>query len=98
MWDSLFIGPKDFQQKWEALTELLLELYPLGPEDEHLWSRAGGKRSFLKSIGSGQNNWLDAIEKMKKGAKPDPVDLLEEMKKDFIGNHKIALLEKLFRN
>ncbi|WP_440824315.1 GAP1-N1 domain-containing protein [Psychrobacter cryohalolentis] len=98
LWDSLFIGPKDFQQKWEALTELLLELYPLGPEDEHLWSRAGGKRSFLKSIGSGQNNWLDAIEKMKKGAKPDPVDLLEEMKKDFIGNHKIALLEKLFRN
>lgn len=97
-WDWFEVSPYGFQQKWEALTELLLELYPSGPEDERLWSRAGGKRSLLKNIGSGQDNWLDAIEKMKKGAKPDPVDLIEKIKNDFPGNHKIATLEKLFRN
>ncbi len=55
------------QPEWDDLEKLLIELYPMGPEDEEIWSRAGGNLSRLQARRSGQAAWHTAIRILKQG-------------------------------
>lgn len=55
------------QSEWGELERLIVELYPMGPEDEEIWSRAGGDLSRLQTRRSGQAAWHSAIRTLKQG-------------------------------
>ncbi|QUX93512.1 peptidase [Marinomonas sp. A3A] len=57
----------EIQPEWGELEKLLIELYPMGPEDEEIWSRAGGDLSRLQIRRSGQAAWHVAIRTLKQG-------------------------------
>jgi metacaspase-1 len=52
---------------WKQLEKALIELYPLGPNDNEAWSRAGGDRAQLSPAGSGRASWHDAVRKVRLG-------------------------------
>ena len=82
IWDRLTLGNVSENDRWEFFLQLLESLYPKGPDDQDIWSRAGGRTSFLRLLGSGRENWRDAIRKIRNGSKPHPLNLIHEMKSD----------------
>ena len=52
---------------WRHLEQLLADLYPAGPSDQEIWSRAGGDLSRLKLGGTGRANWFAALRTLKLG-------------------------------
>lgn len=58
-------GPQ--QDPWAALESALIELYPFGPRDQEIWSRAGGDLSRLEFHSTGQAAWHSALRKLKHG-------------------------------
>lgn len=52
---------------WRELEQLLADLYPAGPTDQEIWSRAGGDLSRLKLGGTGRANWFTALRTLKLG-------------------------------
>ncbi|MCC7375352.1 MAG: caspase family protein [Verrucomicrobiales bacterium] len=57
-------GPKD---AWQRLEIILAELYPLGPQDQEIWTRAGGDLSRLRLTGTGRANWFGALRILSQG-------------------------------
>ncbi|NUZ06552.1 caspase family protein [Piscinibacter koreensis] len=55
------------QDPWVALELALVELYPLGPRDQEIWSRAGGDLSRLEFQSTGQAAWHSALRKLAQG-------------------------------
>lgn len=53
--------------RWCELERCLVELYPAGPRDQELWSRAGGDLSRIQLYGSGQATWHSALRTLKQG-------------------------------
>jgi len=53
--------------RWSELEHCLAELYPTGPRDQELWSRAGGDLSRIQLYGSGQATWHSALRALKQG-------------------------------
>lgn len=53
--------------RWSELEHCLVELYPTGPRDQELWSRAGGDLSRIQLYGSGQATWHSALRTLKQG-------------------------------
>jgi hypothetical protein len=52
---------------WVQLQEILPELYPIGPVDQEVWTRAGGDVSRLRLTGAGRANWFSALRVLKQG-------------------------------
>ncbi|WP_202966752.1 caspase family protein [Cupriavidus sp. IDO] len=52
---------------WSVLEEVLVELYPFGPRDQEVWSRAGGDLSRLQFHPTGQAAWHAALRTLKLG-------------------------------
>ena len=96
IWDRLTLGNVSDNDRWEAFLQLLELLYPKGPDDQDIWSRAGGKTSILRLLGSGRENWRDAIRKIRNGSKPYPSNLIREMKSEFPNNERVSILGNLF--
>lgn len=55
------------QDSWATLESALIELYPLGPREQEIWSRAGGDLSRLEFHSTGQAAWHSALRKLKQG-------------------------------
>lgn len=53
--------------EWEALGNLLPELYPGGPSDQEIWERAGGDTSRLRTQGTGRGAWFAALRTLERG-------------------------------
>ncbi|MCP4696124.1 MAG: 5'-methylthioadenosine/S-adenosylhomocysteine nucleosidase [Gammaproteobacteria bacterium] len=60
--DSLFDA-----DRCKQLSTLASQLYPRGPEDQHVWSRAGGSIAKLTLSSTGEANWYAAIQILKQG-------------------------------
>lgn len=52
---------------WSVLEEVLVELYPLGPQDQEVWSRADGDLSRLQLHPTGRAAWHAALRTLKQG-------------------------------
>jgi len=55
------------QDLWAALESTLSDLYPFGPRDQEIWSRAGGDLSRLEFQSTGQAAWHSALRKLRQG-------------------------------
>ena len=80
------------EDKWAAFETLALELYPGGPDDSGLWSRAGGQDAYLEHFGSGSSRWRHAIAKMRHGGGLHVSHLLDVMREDYPGNRNLTML------
>jgi len=49
------------------LEDILCTLYPMGPEDQEIWVRAGGDVSRLRLVGTGRANWFAALQTLQRG-------------------------------
>ncbi|WNZ79318.1 effector-associated domain EAD1-containing protein [Pseudomonas sp. P105] len=85
-------------EKWDLLIKLAADLYPLGPDEDGLWERAGGHNSDLGYSGSGRSRWRDAIGRVRLGRTPRIDNLLREMLQDYKDNADLNFLaaDKLF--
>lgn len=78
---------------WEALSSKAVELYPLGPTQNGLWTSAGGKLEELYLQGaSGKKSWSFAIDHIRRGGSPLVKKLLKEMQKEFNGDMTLTQL------
>lgn len=71
------------------LEDILAELYPMGPNDQDVWQRAGGDLSRLKLTGTGRSQWFSAIKILQQGGGGENINktsLCNEVKLDF-SNH-----------
>lgn len=52
---------------WAGLEEALVDLYPSGPKDQEIWSRAGGNLSRLPLQSTGVASWHAALRMARQG-------------------------------
>lgn len=81
---------------WAALESVLVDLYPFGPRDQEIWSRAGGDLSRLEFHSSGQAAWHSALRKLKQGGGGRSITfatLLKAAQTDFANHPQLALLQ-----
>tara|TARA_R110002020_G_scaffold26307_8_gene84977 strand:+ start:679 stop:3183 length:2505 start_codon:yes stop_codon:yes gene_type:complete len=89
---TLGISKPSNAEKWKAFEEEVLELYPSGPDNGELWSRAGGKNSDLPGgAQSGASRWHTALSVVRLGGRPSARNLLAVMCQDFPSNEKLRL-------
>lgn len=78
---------------WEVFLSRAVELYPLGPTQNGLWTNAGGKLEELHYQGvSGKQSWSFAISHIRRGGSPSVKKLLKEMQKEFQGDFTLTQL------
>lgn len=78
---------------WDLFSETAIRLYPEGPNQNGLWSNAGGNVADLLLKTNGRKSWGDAIDHLiKEGSKPIITKLLEEMRKEFRQNDTLNML------
>ncbi|QEN49733.1 caspase family protein [Pseudomonas protegens] len=80
---------------WSVLEKTLVELYPFGPRDQEVWSRAGGDLSRLQFHPTGQAAWHAAIRTLKQGGGGRHISfgsLLSTAKEDFSNHPQLATL------
>lgn len=81
---------------WSTLEEILVELYPFGPRDQEVWSRAGGDLSRLQFHPSGQAAWHAALRTLKQGGGGRNINfgsLLSTAQEDFSNHPQLAMLK-----
>ena len=79
---------------YDLLAKTASELYPSGPMESEIWSRAGGNPSKLDMSGSGQRQWEEAIRKIRYGSRVRAEKLILEMREDYPLNEQLTYLEK----
>ncbi|WP_265919544.1 caspase family protein [Cupriavidus nantongensis] len=83
---------------WSVLEQALVEIYPLGPRDQEVWSRAGGDLSRLQLHPTGQAAWHAAIRTLKQGGGGRSINfgsLLQTATEDFPNHPHLATLRAL---
>ncbi|WP_349987249.1 MULTISPECIES: caspase family protein [Pseudomonas] len=84
------------EDPWLMLEEILVELYPFGPRDQEVWSRAGGDLSRLPLHPTGQASWHAALRTLKQGGGGRSINfgsLLSTAKDDFSNHSQLAVLK-----
>jgi hypothetical protein len=78
------VAPEGTAIDINALAAMFSDLYPAGPKDERIWSRAGGDLSRLDLSGSGFAQWHSALSKANAGGGGLTIaDLLLEASREF---------------
>jgi hypothetical protein len=78
-------GPKG-DEWWREFERVALELYRRGPDEQDLWSRAGGDVSTLRPGLNGRAAWHSATRTVRLGGSIDIGRLVETMRTDFPQN------------
>lgn len=81
---------------WSELEDILVELYPFGPRDQEVWSRAGGDLSRLQFHSTGQAAWHAALRTLKQGGGGRGINfgsLLRTAQEDFSKHPELAVLQ-----
>jgi hypothetical protein len=81
---------------WSELEDILVELYPFGPRDQEVWSRAGGDLSRLQFHPTGQAAWHAALRTLKHGGGGRGINfgsLLRTAQEDFSKHPELAVLK-----
>ena len=60
-------APKVSPDVWKQLEQLMPDLYPLGPMDQEIWTRAGGDPSRLRLNDTGRAVWFKALGTLRRG-------------------------------
>lgn len=81
---------------WAVFEEVLIEIYPFGPRDQEVWSRAGGDLSRLQLHPTGQAAWHAALRTLKQGGGGRNISfdsLLSTAQEDFSNHPQLAMLQ-----
>ncbi|WP_186187850.1 caspase family protein [Burkholderia gladioli pv. alliicola] len=81
---------------WSVFENILVELYPFGPQDQEVWSRAGGDLSRLQFHSTGQAAWHAALRVLKQGGGGHRINfgsLLKAAKEDFSHHPQLVMLQ-----
>jgi hypothetical protein len=91
--------PEVFSADPRELEDLLVSLYPQGPLDQEIWSRAGGDIATLKLGSSGRAAWHSALRILNQGGGGANIShriLIAEALSDFGSNQNLQrLIDKL---
>ena len=85
----------DDSDNWRRLELIAVQLYPKGPDENEIWTRAGGDISLLNLNLIGKASWHSALQKLKLGGGGRDISarsLLSEMLTDFPKNQLILAL------
>lgn len=78
----------------ESMEQIAAALYPRGPIEGELWSRAGGDIGCLTLTGSGRTDWHAAFRVLRNGGGGGTItltSLLETMRSDFPNNKALSV-------
>jgi hypothetical protein len=87
--------PAPQENPWFVLENVLVDLYPLGPRDQEVWSRAGGDLSRLQFHPTGQAAWHAAVRTLKQGGGGQNITfdtLVKTAREDFSNNPRLSAL------
>ncbi|WP_158752218.1 5'-methylthioadenosine/S-adenosylhomocysteine nucleosidase [Acidobacterium sp. S8] len=86
--------PSDF---WSRFRELAPRLYPRGPDEDAVWTEAGGDLSRLNLSGNGRSQWSRALRLLENGGGGEisPKSLIEGMLKAYGRNYELQYLRTL---
>lgn len=81
---------------WESFQETVCNLYS-SPKERKIWIEAGGDEYDLLSYGTGKEQWVDALQKLRNGAYENITieKLLKKMLKEHSKYEPLKLLQKL---
>jgi uncharacterized caspase-like protein len=79
----------------EQVEALLIGLYPLGPTQDQVWSRAGGDLSRVTLAGHGAAQWHAALRLVRQGGGLSLETLLDVASSDFPANATIRNLQNI---
>lgn len=84
----------------DALQELVVTLYPKGPDEEGIWERAGGSPADIPGAGTPRKQWNAALRQIVDGASgaPSDIGLVAAMRMDYPNNNNLRGLEELLRS
>lgn len=77
---------------WQMLEDVAATVWPHGPEQGAIWSRAGGKAADLPRDGTGRDRWRATLGRVRHGGSVRPGRLVKEMLKDVPANNSLAFL------
>lgn len=86
------------KDSWQVLEKVLVDLYPFGPRDQEVWSRAGGDLSRLQNHPTGQAAWHAALRTLKQGGGGRSINfgsLLNAAKEDFSNHSQLTTLQSV---
>mgnify|MGYP007080411466 CR=1 FL=1 len=84
---------------WRAWQELATDLYPHGVDQNHIWGNAAGDRAKVRGH-SGSEQWASALDLLRRGGagkKITTLGLLHEMRKDYLINENLKVLEEFYK-
>lgn len=84
------------EDPWSVLEKVLIELYPFGPRDQEVWSRAGGDLFRLQGHSTGQAAWHAALRTLKQGGGGRNINfssLLRTAVEDFPQHSRLVVLQ-----
>lgn len=93
--NSVPMGKLEEDDWWRKLTALAAQLYPHGPEDRHIWERAGGDVARLETSASSHATWFGALRALRQGGggrSITPSLLIETMFEDYPQNDQLLNL------
>jgi adenosylhomocysteine nucleosidase len=88
-------GNSSVKEIIDGLERIAVELYPLGPVDSQVWSRAGGDVSRITLTGKGHADWHSALQILRNGGGGTSLtieSLIAAMKSDFPSNPTLTSL------
>lgn len=84
---------------WREFTNLMIDLYPVGINDNRIWERSDGDLADFSLLSSPKEQWWDAMKKLKNGGgKTNPRKLLQEVQRDNPRNEHVQILNKIYNN
>jgi hypothetical protein len=82
------------EEAWEAFEAEAVELYPMGPWHDELWSRSGGKNEDLVNEGTGRASWHRCVRSLRNGMPPGAEAVLHVMAEQYYYNDTLQQLQR----
>lgn len=82
------------EEWWNEFLETACSLFPSGPEQNGLWSSAGGDLSQLFTTGTGREKWSHAVQILRNNGKSALKKLLSKMREAYPGNKTLKNLQE----
>ncbi|MBB5052799.1 hypothetical protein HNQ36_002773 [Afipia massiliensis] len=75
---------------WRILEDIVVGLYPRGPDENEIWSRASGSPDVLSHSGNSRARWHSALRRLRSGGGGiTPARLVAEMRDEFPLNKEL---------
>lgn len=100
VWAIKGVPDPDEDELWRILEKIVVQLYPYGPEENEIWSRASGRIDALSQDGNPLARWHSALRRLRSGGGGiPPARLVAEMRRDFPLNRELDSITafKIFR-